>query len=219
MKKPQIGPYYEQQQECWKAFRKELERLRDTCGASSQELATGLGLSKGTVDAFLATPPNSEELKKVQRADILSLWSHITSEENYRNKRINEDKKRARRRLKDSGPDRLLHTLQFLPESGIVEGALQITDPQLQRIILRLSSPWMDEAALRAYVINEVLDKILDHGTFDKNSDTLNANDDRDEVINWPSRFNADSGQRLWYTGDETVLENYKRVVNNLINS
>ena len=178
--------FKDEQQRYWQALAQELIQLRDKGGASMEEIAYGLGISKQPLYNFIKSPKKG--LTKVHRASLLSLWAYLTDSAQYSERKLSKDEEEYRRSLWHLGPDELLRAAGYLSTSDVDEKAVNVTDPLMKRVMLRLSSQWLYDDALRAYVVDSFLDSLLDQGRPDRNHyiDSLDYEDgqDRKKIIN-----------------------------------
>lgn len=211
----------------WMELKEALDTFKSKYGASMEELATGLNVSRQLLYNFMSKPEDG--LNKVHRADLLTLWAYLTDPEEYRGKKLSAEHKNLRSQLKDNGSNQFLTSVGFLPEDENEDDYLKIKDPQLKRVILRLESQWVYDDALRAYIVDNILDRVLDQGRLAKDSyielldyekdeaEKSGELSDRKKINNFPLKF--DSENPLHKNSEnlsETLLKNYRKAILNL---
>jgi hypothetical protein len=214
----QVLRYETEQQKYWEALKSELEGLKNQCGASVAELAEGLDISKQTLYNFTRTP--SKGISNFHRGKLLRLWAYLTDTEQSNQRKLAPKHKAARDVLRRRGPNHLLSAAGFAPESEINDKSINVSDPQMKRLILRLSSNWMFDETLRAYIIDGFLDNVLDQGRPDKSFYLKQLNykslKDRMEILEWP--FNFKLQENPTYQSD-SIKKSYKNAIKNLVSA
>lgn len=154
-----------EQQATWHALKKLLVEYKTSYGISVTEVAEGLDVSRQFIHNFMSDPVK-HSLNKINRADLLNLWAYVTDPVNYENRKLTQEHRTSREALKKEGADKLLKTAGFLPDKDMPEENISIPAP-IKRVLSRLSSRWIQDEVLREYIINGILDQVLDQGRMD----------------------------------------------------
>ena len=210
----------EEQQNIWRELRKLLESYRKVYGASIIEIAEGLGVSRQFIHKFLSGQ-DEHDLSKVNRSTLLNLWALITDPDKYKSKKINSEHRKAREDLRKKGPDMLLTTAGFLPTRDTYQEELSKFAP-IERAMARLSSGWIQDDVMREYIINDILDQVLDQGRIDRDFHVTTLDYKKklqqDQIYEFPSSINLNSGNYLSRRySSERLLEKYEAQINRLV--
>jgi len=157
------SPYWDEQARFLNQLKERLLEFRNSFGASMSELALGLHVSRQKLYDFM---DKKDETLPIDRRNILSLWDKLTTFENA--KGLTPAEKQRRIELRHQGPDQLLIDAGFLPRAGLSSPSTGIENPQIRRVVSRLSSNWIEDDVLRASIANSILDQILEQGRLDK---------------------------------------------------
>jgi hypothetical protein len=203
-----------EQQAYWKSLAKELERLKDECGASMAELADGLKISKQPLYNFMQKPVDG---LKVRRADLCGLWAYLIDPDQYRSRKLREEHKEARKTLDAHGPDSLLKAAGYLGTNDLNEDVIQVRDPYLKKIVLRLKSRWLYDDVQRAQIIDRFLDSLLDEGRPDRDFHFTRLDYEREKdkqvIMEWPFSFELQKKDEH----KDKVKKNYRHAIENLV--
>lgn len=208
-KKDEIEEEYRDEQKRYlQRLREELKEFNIKFGASMTELADGLAISRQKLYDFLK---DEDEDLAINRSQILNLWKRLIEAEGIK---LSEEEIRKREHLKSIGPNDLLMKVGFLPRDTKEVSYKEIEKPQVRRVISRLSGPWIKDDAVRALIIDNFLDQILEQGRPDERYDTVRF-----------SGSNAENWIKDLYDGFEfsdlemRSLEKYRKELRKLANS
>lgn len=203
-----------EQQEIWTNLRDLFILYKEKYGASITEIADGLDISRQFLHKFMKEPAEYG-LSKVDRSDLLNLWSLITDPRQYATNKLNDKHKSAREELRRDGADELLETAKYQTLKEIEDDRIFVPD-SLRIILERLSSNWIQDDILRNYIINSFLDQILDLGRTDteyyiRNIDLKNKSQ-RAEIENFPEDMNLSVDNKDF----NQIVNKYKRQIHSL---
>jgi transcriptional regulator with XRE-family HTH domain len=155
------------QEEYWKKFRKQLERLKDKkrgLSISYDEIAEGLGISRQRLSQFIQ---GTKSDLPIDRASILELWDHLTMPEALESKKLSREAQKNREELTTTTLDDLLQSIGFLPTSHSADKIL----PQIARVKSRLESDWITNSSVLSKITDNIIDTILDQGGLAKSKE------------------------------------------------
>ncbi|NJL68315.1 MAG: hypothetical protein HC894_19400 [Microcoleus sp. SM1_3_4] len=153
-----LEKYQDEENFYWQQLRQEFERYKNDLATNHVELAKGLDISRQPLVSFMNY---SKHNLPIGRFHLMRLWDFLTAPEQIDNKNISDEAKSNRQQLREEGPNSLLKTAGFLPNSTntIVE-VEPSRQQQLQRIISRLSNLKFTEFTDFIKIIDAIEDEI-----------------------------------------------------------
>lgn len=218
-----------EQNQYWQALVDQLNAWKDEYHISVTEMAEGLDISRQVLYNFLQNTKDdgspdllekvkSNRAKKIERIDLLNLWAYVTDWDQYKNRRLTDDARKSRQRLLKEGADPLLRAAGYITHKG--ENNPEIVtdlDSEIQIVIARLSSNWIQSQELRSYVINNILDMIHDIGKIKERqkTDVYNIETHRqyENILEWPNNNNIQPK----YKDKSAVNRGYRKAIRKLI--
>lgn len=202
--------YRLQQIQFWNNLKVELEIYRSSYGATVQELADGLEISRQSLHKFFKKP---EQGLPVTWATLMNLWDSLTQPIQEVDRKLKPNERENRARLRKEGSERLLRLTGFMPQSSSSAKSFnveswEVKNPQVRRAISRLCSNWICDDIVRTHLANQVLDLVLERG-HSYNKSRLETISNRHDVEQWPRN-------RLLQRCNSTTMEKYKREIEKL---
>lgn len=213
--------YSRKQQQHWKELQQLFETYKETCGVSISEFAHGLDVSRQFVYNFMDDPSN-HGFSKVSRYDLIALWDYITDPKEFASKKLKEQHREARNKLRQETSAALLKTAGFFPEEDFPQRR-KAESALVQRAQSRLSSSWIQDESLREYIVNNILDQVLDQGRSGHAYyvDEFNYNDEsqKRDILNFPRDEKLYIDNESIRLSSESILERYRGQIRKLAKS
>ncbi|MEY3870953.1 MAG: hypothetical protein RLZZ338_4847 [Cyanobacteriota bacterium] len=184
--------FTQEQDEIWEKLREKLENFTKSLGATQQEIADGLVISRKVANQFLKD--RRHKSLPISRANIKALWAYLTDSDRIKGKKLSEAQKKEREKLKKEGCGELLKVAGFAPDPKD-ENLGNIVPPDRQnkiyRIISRLSSSWVrNDDILQIEEI--ILDNILKERS-EKQDAPISIDTELKKLENWITQNYPDS--------------------------
>lgn len=217
----------------WQGLRTELSRWKRHLRVTDSEIATAWSCSRQRVNQFMresSEDSTSRQTLRISRQDLISLWEHVTSEEQI-NATKTESAKENRRKLRAQTAHNLLETAKFL---GLNRQSVVGNDSskleKFDRIIFRLSNKTLTSSdiwKIEETVINQLAQLTSNSQEEDKKKDSKKNFDDikkwleaRYDNIETPWRAVESTLQKYQDSGrkefkEAEVLELFQNVVEN----
>jgi predicted DNA-binding protein YlxM (UPF0122 family) len=201
--------YRSQQNQYWNNLKVELEQYRSSCGATVQEIADGLEISRQSLYKFLKKP---EQGLPITWATLMSLWDKITQPNQEVSQKLKLDERLNREQMRNEGPEKLLMLTGFMPPASSSTQTFkvspwEVSNPQVRRAISRLCSNWVHDDIVRTYLANYVIDLVLERGRAFNQSHVELISNQRD-IEEWPK-------ERL-QSSEPNAIEKYKKEIKKL---
>lgn len=152
----------ERQKKYWESFKNRLEAIEKAYGASKSDIAEGLGVSRQSLYNFVNKPHKGI---RIERSSIVELFDSLRFEM-LDGLKPGEVFSSSRKKLSIEDLNAWLLEAGYAPEqigkTGVATSTLATDDPQIERVSLRLRSGWIPDETTKNYLVNNILDQVID---------------------------------------------------------
>lgn len=152
----------EQQTLYWEAFKRRLEAIETAYGVSKSDIAVGLGVSRQSLYNFVNKPQKGI---RIDRSSIVHLFDSLRFE-TLDGLKAGEVFSSSRKKLGIEDLNTWLLEAGYAPKqdgkAAVAGRTLAVDDPQIERVSLRLRSGWIPNEATKNYLVNNILDQVID---------------------------------------------------------
>jgi hypothetical protein len=195
--------FQSEQDEVSNNLRDKLNELRESLGATQEEIAKGLNISRKVLINFLKEESKQRHLS-ISRVNIKALWAYLTDSQRIEQMtKLSAGQKVKRENLRKEGPSGLLRVAGFVSDISLTD-----TDPvkkkKSYRIISRLSSSWV-----RDNDIWQIEETILNTILKERSESSLDSNNDNKERSESSLDSNNDNAEINYDEVDKWIKKNY----------